>query len=90
MWDESNFQIRMSFLYAASERLLVISHDVNSMTAHATERLAAGLPLTGLFLAHQRDPINSVIEDVILIWSGSELEEWANQIVFLPLSRHNI
>lgn len=71
--------------YAASHGLLMVSHDLNTMTAHAAERLASGRSMPGVFLAHQSDPIGRIIDDLVLIWSASEAEEWAGQIVFLPL-----
>lgn len=71
--------------YAAAEGWIVLSHDVNTMTAAASTRLATGRPMRGLFLVHQRSPIASIIEELLLIWSASEAEEWAGQIRFLPL-----
>ncbi len=71
--------------YAARMGLILVSHDVNTLTAHAFERIAAKIPMPGVFVAHQSDPIRLTIEDLILIWVASEAEEWANQVVFLPL-----
>ena len=39
--------------YAAKENWIVISHDVNTMSAEANSRLASRQPMTGLFLVHQ-------------------------------------
>jgi hypothetical protein len=71
--------------FAARQNLLVVSHDVNTMTAHAAKRIAAGLPMPGVFVTHQSDPIGIIIDDLILIWVASEAEEWAGQVVFLPI-----
>jgi hypothetical protein len=71
--------------YAARGNWLIVSHDVNSLTAAAFDRMAAGHMMNGLLLAHQDDPVSSTIDNLILIWSASEAEEWANQVVFLPL-----
>src|SRR5882724_6272414 len=57
--------------YAAVEGLIVVSHDVNTMTAAAFARLAAGEPMDGLFLVHQRSPLAPIIESLILIWASS-------------------
>jgi hypothetical protein len=64
---------------------LVVSHDVNTMTAHAIARTKTGLPTPGIFLAHQADPVSPTIDDLILIWAASEAEEWTDQVVFLPV-----
>ena len=41
--------------------------------------------MSGLIMVHQMDAIEPNIEDLILIWSASEAEEWKNQVFFLPL-----
>ncbi len=71
--------------YAAQKNWLVVSHDANTMTAEAFDRVAAGETMSGLLLVHQRDPIGPVIESLLLIWNSSEAEEWAGQVCFLPL-----
>ncbi len=71
--------------YAASERWLIISHDVNTMPAYAHKRLEAGQTISGLLMVRQTQPIGPVIGSLILIWSASEAEEWQDQICFLPL-----
>jgi predicted nuclease of predicted toxin-antitoxin system len=38
--------------YAASENWIVVSHDVNTMSAAANTRLRAGQPMNGLLLVH--------------------------------------
>jgi hypothetical protein len=71
--------------HAATEGLIVVSHDVNTMPANAYGRLAAGLALAGLLMVRQAQPIGSVIDTLVLIWSASEADEWHDQVAFLPL-----
>jgi hypothetical protein len=71
--------------YAQQNGFLLVSHDVNTMTRHAAERVNAGLSMPGIFLSHQGDAIGTIIDDLIMIWLASDAEEWADQIVFLPL-----
>ena len=71
--------------YAEREKLLAVSHDVNTMPAAAYAPLSAGKSFPGLFMVQQTSPIGRVIEDLVLIWSGTEIEEWKDQVVFLPL-----
>jgi hypothetical protein len=71
--------------YAAREGLLVVSHDVNTMPAAAFARLSAGKSFPGLFMSPQSSPIASIIDSLVLIWAASELEEWQDRVVFLPL-----
>ncbi len=70
---------------AAARGLIVVSHDVRTMSAAAIARLRAGSPLAGLLLVHQFYPIAPIIESLIVIWAASEAEEYLQQIDFLPL-----
>ncbi len=70
--------------FAAQENWILVSDDVNTMREAARTRLAAGLPMNGLLLAHQRTPVSAIIESLILIWSASEMMEWASRLEFLP------
>lgn len=70
--------------YAAGQGVLIVSHDVNTMPATAYERMAAGQTIAGLLMVQQTSPIGPIIDDLLLIWSASEAEEWENQVVFLP------
>jgi hypothetical protein len=72
--------------HAEREKWLVVSHDVNTMPAVAYARLSRGESFPGLFMVHQRSPIAFVIDNLVLIWATSELEEWKDQVVFLPFS----
>jgi hypothetical protein len=71
--------------YAATQGFIVLSHDVNTMTAAAYARVATGEPMAGLFLAHQPDPVGPIIEDLVLIALASAAQDWANQVRYLPL-----
>ena len=71
--------------YAASEGLLVVSHDVNTMPAAAYARLSISESFPGLLMVQQSSPVGSSIDSLVLIWAASELEEWKDQVVYLPL-----
>ena len=71
--------------FAAQNGLIVVSHDVNTMTNEALVLLDAGQVMNGLLMVQQTKPIAPVIESLVLIWSASEAEEWHGQIRFLPL-----
>jgi hypothetical protein len=55
------------------------------MPAAAYARMEAGMPVAGLLMVKQSEPVGPVIDDLILIWSASEAEEWQNVVAFLPL-----
>src|SRR5215203_6356568 len=60
---------------AAEQGLIVVSHDVNTMSAHAYARVADGEAMAGLLLARQLAPTRPVIDSLIEIWERSEAED---------------
>ena len=71
--------------YAAAHQLIVVSHDVSTMSAAAWARVAAGEPMSGLLLVHQWSPLPPIIENLIMIALASEAEEWIDRVRYLPL-----
>ncbi len=71
--------------YAATQGLIVVSHDTNTMCGHAYDRIAQNLSMPGLFIAGQDEPIRLMIDEVLLIWSLTEAEDWAGKVTFLPI-----
>jgi hypothetical protein len=74
--------------FAAEHGFILVSHDVNTMSAAAYARMEQGQSMAGLFLAPQTSPIGSIIEDLLLVWSASDATEWEQQVVFLPFEPH--
>lgn len=71
--------------HATLEGLVIVSHDVSTMPAAAYERLKQGEDVSGLLMVPQTAPVAPIIEDLILIWSASQADEWRGQVQFLPL-----
>ena len=60
--------------FAAEHGFVVVSHDVNTMPAHAYARVGAGQPTAGLLMVRQSLPIAPVIDSPVLIWSTAPPE----------------
>ena len=71
--------------WAAKEGLVILTHDVSTMTAHAYARVEAGLAMPGVFAVSQSVPIALAIEDILLLWECSLEGEWEGQVRYLPL-----
>lgn len=70
--------------WAATEGRVLLTHDVSTMKRHVDERLAAELPMPGVFELGQEVPIGQAIEDILLLAECSNEGEWEGQIQFLP------
>ena len=71
--------------WAAREGRVLFTHDVTTMKRYVDQRVADGLPMSGVFEVSQHTPIAAAIEDILLIAECSIEGEWEGQINFLPL-----
>lgn len=53
--------------WAANEVRIVFTHDVQTMTGFAYERVRAGKPMPGLFEVRRNVPLAQVIEDMLIL-----------------------
>jgi hypothetical protein len=75
--------IEVLSLAARSGRLLV-THDRKTMPRHFAEFIITQSS-AGVLIIPQRLPITQVVDELILIWTATEAEEWINRIFSLPL-----
>lgn len=76
---------RVILEWAAQKGRILLTHDVETMTQYAYERVQAGLEMPGVFEISRSVPIGLAIEEVILIAEGSFEDEWEGQVQYLPL-----
>jgi hypothetical protein len=76
---------RKVLAWAAAEQRLLLTHDVTTMRPYAETRVAAGLPMPGVFEVSQYLPIGQAIEEILLLAECSREGEGEGQIHFLPL-----
>ena len=48
-------------------------------------RYTAAAPSPGVVLLREAIPIATAIEELILIWTASDAEEWIGRLVWIPL-----
>jgi hypothetical protein len=71
--------------WAALQNRVILTHDVNTMTKYAYERLAAGQPLPGVIVVPKELPIGVAIEELVTLLDCSFPEEVPGRIIHLPL-----
>lgn len=64
---------------------ILISRNRRTIPRHLREHLAAGHHIPGIFLLRRRFSLGQLIEDLLLIWSVSEPDEYQDRIEYLPL-----
>jgi predicted nuclease of predicted toxin-antitoxin system len=71
--------------WAAERNRVLVTHDLKTVPRFAYERVAAGLPMSGVIAVDDELPIGQAIEELAIIVACSETSDWENQIVYLPL-----
>lgn len=71
--------------WAAQEGRALLSHDVQTLTHFAYERVRAEIPMPGVFEVSNKLPIAVAIEEVLLLAEASLEGEWEGQVRYLPL-----
>lgn len=69
---------------AAQNGRVLITHDRKTMPRHFAEFITRETS-SGLLVIPQSLSVAAAVEDLILIWSATEAEEWVNRIGILPL-----
>jgi len=69
---------------AARENRLLVTHDRRTIPHHFAKFIMSQ-DSPGVVIVPQKLPVTNVVEDLILIWSATEAEEWRNRIRSLPL-----
>jgi hypothetical protein len=64
----------------------LVTNNRSSMPVHLTQHLAAGKHVPGIFILASVMTIGDTAEELALIWTASDAEEYADQIRFLPVS----
>src|SRR5437016_5864668 len=72
-------------VWAAAESRIVLSHDRNTMTGFARDRIHGGQPMPGLFVVDRLTSFGRILNDLEALAAASEMDEWRDQIIFVPL-----
>jgi hypothetical protein len=73
--------------WAAREGRVLVTHDVNTVTRYANERIAASEFTPGVFEVSDSMPIGQAIEELLLLMECSREGEWEGRIEYLPLKK---
>lgn len=69
---------------AAKEKRILISHDRKTMPSEFAQFIIDNQS-SGVIIVSRKVSIETIIEELILIWAVSSAEEWINRIAKIPL-----
>lgn len=71
--------------WAAENQRVILTHDVNTVTKHAYERVGAGELMAGVIVVPEDLAIGTAIEELLLLLECCEAEELENQVKYVPI-----
>lgn len=71
--------------WAALENRVLLTHDQNTLTKFAYQRVIEEKPMPGVIEVNRSMPMGVAIEDILLLAHISESGELNGQIIYLPL-----
>ena len=64
---------------------MLLTHDRNTITKFAYQRVIERKPMSGVVEVDRSVPMSVAIEDILLLAVSSNEGEWEGQIIYLPL-----
>src|SRR5689334_16644660 len=71
--------------WTATQKRILLTHDVNTMPGFAYDRVKTGLPMPGVFVVNTDFTIGVIIEQIILLVECSTEDEWEGQVALYPV-----
>ncbi len=71
--------------WAANENRIVLTHDIQTMTKYAYDRVKAGLPMPGVIEVISTISIGQAVDELSTMIVASTPDEFENQVKYIPI-----
>jgi predicted nuclease of predicted toxin-antitoxin system len=71
--------------WAAAHGLVLLTHDRRTMAGFAYDRVAAGMPMPGMFLVADDMPAGNAIDEILIAAICLSEDECNNRVWYFPL-----
>jgi len=71
--------------WAGLQGRILVTHDVETITCFAYDRLAGGLPMPGVIEILATAPVGQCVQELLLVVECCEASDLDGQILYLPL-----
>lgn len=72
-------------LWLEREGYCLVTRNRRSMPGHLKEHLTADHHIPGIFTLRPKASMGAVIEELLLIWTAAKMDEYRDQIIYIPL-----
>ena len=73
-------------IWCEENEFILVTNNRKSMPVHLQDHLNTGRQTNGIFTINVEMSVGETVEELILIASASSVEEYQNQIIYLPIS----
>jgi hypothetical protein len=73
-------------LWCERNDFALVTNNRASMPIHLSEHLAAGHHVPGIFTLNDDMSIGETVEELLLLWTAANPQEYADQLNYLPVS----
>jgi len=72
--------------WCEQNEFILVTNNRTSMPEHLTDHIAMGRSIPGILELNPNMSIGETVEELILIWGASELKEYQDLIIYLPVT----
>lgn len=72
--------------WAATQNRILITHDVQTITKYAYNRVKDGLPMPGIIEVHSDTPIGQAVDELLLMIGAGTVADFENQVKYIPIA----
>jgi hypothetical protein len=73
-------------LWCETHQFMLVTNNRQSMPVHLRDHLAAGHHVPGIFVLNPNMTMGALMEELLLIWGASDMEEYLDLMLYLPLT----
>ena len=71
--------------WVATEKRILLTHDVKTIPAYVYERVRLGQPVPGIIEVHDDTPIGQAIDDLEILIGAGTPQDFENQVKYVPI-----
>jgi len=73
-------------IWCEENEFILVTNNRKSMPIHLQDHLAENRRATGIFVLSENMSVGETLDELLLIATASDLEEYSNLILYLPIS----
>lgn len=72
-------------VFCEENGLILLTHDKSTIPGHMEKHFANGRHTWGVLILRPKFPVDQLAEEVVLLWSLLERDDWRDYSLYLPM-----